>query len=162
MRTWLAPLIFALVLLPGTQASARASDEYTYRYEQLWQATIRLLRVDLGCQITDRDDAIGFVMFDYPGAAGRTHGGSVELVRSTDSHGTEHVRVTVTIPTMPTYIEQHVLTRLGRKLREDFGLPPRVHVTRPPPTEGDGDMHDDEEEPPPSDAPPSDGVSSIE
>lgn len=154
MRTWLAPLILALVLSPASGAAARASDEYGYRYEQLWQATIRLLRVDLGCEITDRDDSIGFVMFDYPGSAGHTHGGSVELVRTTDEHGTEHVRVTVTIPTMPTYIERHVLTRLGRKLREDFGLPPRVHFTRPADPPEDGDAPD--EEPPTDDAlPPS-------
>jgi hypothetical protein len=150
MRTRLVMLVsaLALVLLPSASASARASTEYTYRYDQLWQATIRLLRVDLGCQITDRDDDIGFVMFDYPGAAGHVHGGSVELVRTADDHGVEHVRVTVTIPTMPTYVEQHVLTRLGRKLRDDFGLPPRVHVTRPvdPPIE----------EPPADDASPGD------
>jgi len=147
MRTWLAALVLALVLSPTAGASARASTEYTYRYDQLWQATIRLLRVDLGCQITDRDDAIGFVMFDYPGTGGRTHGGSVELVRSADDHGVERVRVTVQIPTMPTYVEQHVLTRLQRKLREDFGLPPRVHVSRPaePPS-------DDAAEEPPADA----------
>lgn len=157
MRTWLGPLILSLVLLPASGAAARASDEYSYRYDQLWQATIRLLRVDLGCQITDRDDAIGFLMFDYPGTNGRTHGGSVELVRTTDEHGTEHVRVTVQIPTMPTYVERHVLTRLGRKLREDFGLPPRVHVTRPvDPPSGDGDMPD---EPPSDEAPPVSDVS---
>ncbi len=159
MRTWLAALVLVLVSLPATQAAARASTEYTYRYEQLWQTTIRLLRVDLGCQITDRDDAIGFVMFDYPGTAGHTYGGSVELVRTTDEHGTERVRVTVHIPSMPTYVEQHVLTRLGRKLREDFGLPPRVHVSRPaepPASDDDGAA----EVPPESgEAPPSEDVS---
>lgn len=156
MRTWLAPLILAFVLLPATQAAARASTEYTYRYDQLWQATIRLLRVDLGCRITDRDDAIGFVMFDYPGTGGRTHNGSVELVRSSDEHGVEHVRVTVLIPSLPTYVEQHVLTRLGRKLRDDFGLPPRVHVSRPVEPPSDDDVAD---ETPPADAPPADDVS---
>lgn len=157
MRTWLAPLILAFVLLPATQAAARASTEYTYRYDQLWQATIRLLRVDLGCQITDRDDDIGYLMFDYPGTGGRMHGGSVEMVRTADGHGNERVRVTVLIPTMPTYIEQHVLTRLGRKLRADFGMAPRIRVTRPtePPT--DGDMPD--ETPPAEESPPSSDVS---
>lgn len=157
MRTWLAPLVLALVLTPAAGASARASDEYAYRYDQLWQATIRLLRVDLGCQITDRDDAIGFVMFDYPGTTGRTHGGSVEIVRTTDEHGTERVRVTVQIPTLPTYVERHVLTQLGRKLRQDFGLPPRVHVTRPvePPSD---DVSD--ETPPPEDPPAADDAAS--
>lgn len=149
MRTTL--LALALLLVPAT-ASARASTEYTYRYDQLLQATIRLLRVDLGCQITDRDDAMGFVMFDYPGTAGHSHGGSVELVRITDDHGVDHVRVTVQIPTMPTYVEQHVLTRLARKLREDFGLPPRIRVARPTePSEGDVD---ESSETPPAAAPP--------
>lgn len=151
MRTWLAVIAFALVLLPGASASARASSEYSYRYDQLWQATIRLLRVDMGCQITDRDDAIGFVMFDYPGNGGRTHGGSVELVRTTDDHGVEHVRVTVQIPSMPSYVERHVLTQLGRKLREDFGLPPRTRVSRPSEPPADGDAPSEDEEPPAGD-----------
>jgi hypothetical protein len=155
MRAMLSVLILGLVLGPGAHASARASSEYTYRYDQLLQTTIRLLRVELGCAITDRDDAMGFVMFDYPGTAGHSHNGSVELVRTTDDHGTEHVRVTVQIPSMPTYVEQHVLTRLARKLREDYGLPPRPRATRPtePPTEGDTDT----EVPPeaPSDSAPS-------
>ncbi len=160
MRTWLAPLILALVLAPAATAAARASSEYTYRYDQLWQATIRLLRVDLGCAITDRDDAMGFVMFDYPGTAGHTHGGSVELVRSADEHGVERVRVTVQIPTLPTYVERHVLTRLERKLREDFGLAPRIRVTRPvdPPSEGDAP----DESPPGEEAPPTDDVITLQ
>ena len=142
----IAPVVLAFSFLVAGRAEARATGEYTYRYEQLWQTTVRLLRVDLGCQITDRDDEIGFLMFEYPGAGGRTHGGSVELVRSTDANGVERVRVSVTIAAMPSYVEHHVLTRLERKLREDFGLAPRI---RPP----HHDDHDGDEPPADGDAP---------
>jgi hypothetical protein len=156
MHRLIAPVVLALALLVTGRAEARASAEYTYRYDQLWQATVRLLRVELGCQITDRDDDIGYVMFEYPGAAGRTHGGSAELVRSTDANGVERVRVTITISAMPSYVEHHVLTRLERKMREDFGLAPRVrapHHDAPvedPPEDGDAP---DEGEPPSEDGP---------
>jgi hypothetical protein len=153
MKRWASLLVIACALAaplaPASSASARASAEYTYRYEQMWQATIRLLRVDLGCQITDRDDSIGYVMFEYPGTTGRMHTGSAELVRTTDGRGNEEVRVTIQIPTLPSYVERHVLTQLERKLHSDFGQPPRApRVTRPaePPAE----------DPPEGDAPSGD------
>ena len=51
-------------------------------------------------------------------------------MRSTDANGVERVRVTITIAAMPSYVEHHVLTRLERKMREDFGLAPRVRAPR--------------------------------
>jgi hypothetical protein len=43
------------------------------------------------------------------------------------------------IPTMPSYIEQMLMDRLGRKLLADFGEPlrPSARETPEPPAEGD-------------------------
>lgn len=117
-----APGLLAVFAAPGL-ARARVQGDYTYQWSQVWQAAVRLVRVDLQCPITDRDEEIGFVMFTYR-EAGRDHAGSVELVRAQVSSG-ERVRVVVQIPSMPSYVERMVLDRLTRKLREDFGDAPR-------------------------------------
>ena len=90
------PLALSVLLALATvgsasSAEARVSGEVTYSYDQTWQAAIRLVRVDLGCPITDRDEEIGFVLFEYRNA-GRAYPGSLEVVRSTDERGTEHQR----------------------------------------------------------------------
>jgi hypothetical protein len=125
-RTWLAgvPAALAVIAAPGI-ARARVQGDYAYAWSQVWQASVRLVRVDLQCAITDRDEEIGYVMFDYEDA-GRGHPGSIELVRTTGSDGVERVRVVVQVPSMPSYIERMILDRLTRKLREDFGEPPRI------------------------------------
>jgi hypothetical protein len=126
------PALAVIIAAPGV-ARARVQDDFTYAWTQIWQAAIRLVRVDLGCPITDRDEDIGYLMFDYR-EAGREHHGSVELVRTTGSDGIERVRAVVQIPSLPSYVERMILDRLTRKLREDFGDPPRrVRPPRAPP-----------------------------
>lgn len=128
-----APGLLAVFAAPGL-ARARVQSDYTYQWSQVWQAAVRLVRVDLQCPITDRDEEIGYVMFTYR-EAGRDHAGSVELVRAMGSNGVERVRVVVQIPAMPSYVERMLLDRLTRKLREDFGdapRPPRPARPQPP------------------------------
>lgn len=118
------------VSLAPSIAEARVSGEVGYSYQQTWQAAVRLIRVDLQCPITDRDEEMGFVLFEYTNA-GRTYPGSVEVVRTTDARGEERIRVTVQVPAMPSYVERMVYDRLTRKLREDFG---EVRTRRRPTT----------------------------
>lgn len=125
--------LFALVtslLLPAA-ASARSQQEYAYAFENVWNAAIRLIRVDLSCAITDRDAEIGYLTFSYP-EGGRAVPGSVELVRTTVA-GRPGVRVVLSIPALPTYVERMIVDRLSRKLVEDFGDPPPPPRPAPPP-----------------------------
>lgn len=124
-----APSAAAAWALAPQLVRARVQTDYAYAWAQVWQAAVRLVRVDLQCPVTDRDEDIGYVMFDYRDA-GRTHAGSVELVRTTGSDGVERVRAVVQIPSMPSWVERMILDRLTRKLRDDFGEPPRAR--RPP------------------------------
>ena len=139
--------LIAILAIPSV-AEARVTNEYGYEWTQVWQATVRLVRVDLGFPVSDRDDAIGYLLFEYRGGS-RTYPGSVELVRVTAEDGSERVRVAVQVPSMPSYIERMIVDRLTRKLREDFGDPPRVR-RRPaapePPAEEPGEGGDDDDE----------------
>ena len=127
---WMAPLTLASLGLP-TSAQARRTTDLGYRYEQVWTAAVRLVRVDYGFNVTERDQELGFVMFEYI-EAGRAFNGSIEVLRSTDTLGRDRVRVVVVIQGQPEYVERMVMDRLERKLRGDYGAPPRLE---PPPPE---------------------------
>lgn len=135
-------LLLVAVLAPCASASARLTTEYTYTYDQLWQASVRMIAVDLRFPITERDPEIGYVLFNYV-EQGREYRGSLELVRTEGPHGGPQVRVVVQVVSMPTYVERMMLDRLGRKLSDDYGQPPPSRRPAPPPA-----PRDEDDEPP--------------
>lgn len=122
MTRW-APWLLVGALLAPTLASAKKSEDYRHRYDQVWRAAVRLIRVDQGYPIRDRDEAIGYVLFDYKDD-GRSYPGSVELIRIKEN-GNDAVRVAIQIPAMPSYIERMLLDKLERKLVDEYGEPER-------------------------------------
>jgi hypothetical protein len=139
--------LFVAVTTPKS-ALARVEDDLPWSFTQVYQGSIRLVRVDLGCAITERDAEAGFLLFDYE-SNGRLHHGSIEMSPTTARDGTATVRVVVQIPTLPSYVERMILNRLTRKLRDEVGEPLRPARPRPAPPE----EAPDEAEPPVSEAP---------
>ncbi len=125
--SWVAfPL--CIVLFWPASGQAKSSEDYGHQYEQIWRSAIRLIRVDQGFAITDRDKDVGYFMFEYKDGE-RGYPGSVELVE-TAKQG-EGIRVLVQIPAMPSYIERMLLDKLSRKLLADYGEPPK-RAPKPP------------------------------
>ena len=120
-----APIAFYILLLPAV-AGAKKTEDFRHTYEQVWGAAIRLIRVDQGYPIKDRDETVGYFLFDYQDD-GRAHPGSVELIRI-EENGAPKIRVVMQIPAMPSYIERMLLDKLEKKLGHDYGEPP------PPPS----------------------------
>jgi hypothetical protein len=121
--------VAAAIVTTGPSASARADYDSTYGYERTWNAALRLVRVDLGFKVTEKDEANGYLMFEYKSP--ESHGaspGSIELVRSGDPEAP--VRVVVQLARMPRYHEQLMLDELTRKMRREYGDPP---LPRPEP-----------------------------
>jgi len=133
--------VLAGVLTTADVAHAKRSDEVDYRFEQVWSATVRLVRVDYGFPLKDRDKGVGYLLFEYQDG-GRSYPGSFEIVKTRED-GRERIRIELTIPAMPSYIERMMLDKLGRKLEEDFGPPPPPKKKRPPKNDDDGDDGDD-------------------
>ncbi len=143
MRRVYTALCLVAVLAPAASASARLSEEYTYSYEQLWRAAVRLIAVDFRYPISDRDEEIGYLLFSYR-ENNREHHGSLELVRTEGVHGTPQVRVTLQVASMPTYVERMMLDRFTRKLGDDYGQPPPSRrPAAPSPPAPDDDEPDD-------------------
>jgi hypothetical protein len=137
-------LAFTLTVAPVAlsvgvhDAVAATAYESPYTYEQTFGTAVRLLRLDLGVKITEKDLDGGFVTFDYtsPESGKRVTHGSIELVRS---RGGTHV--TVQLPALPSYHEQMVVDALSKKLFSDHGEPP-PKPSAPKAPEGDGGAGD--------------------
>lgn len=111
-------------------ALARTASDYPYPVEKVWNASVRLVRVDLGCALGDRDTDAGYFMFEYADN-GHRYPGSLEVVRAR-VEGRDGVHVVVQIPAMPSYVERMILDRLARKLVDDFGEPAPLPPAAPP------------------------------
>jgi hypothetical protein len=125
MKPWAAILMTLALLSPATSHAKKTSD-FRHTYDQVWGAAIRMIRVDQGYAIKDRDPTVGYFLFDYRDD-GRTYPGSIELVRIKDQGGGS-IRAVIQIPAMPSYIERMLLDKLKKKLVHEYGEP------EPPPT----------------------------
>jgi len=124
--------VTAAVLATAPGASARSTYESPYGYERTWNAALRLVRVDNGWKVTEKDDANGYLLFEYrsPESGARPSQGSFELVRVHDPDAP--VSVLVQLPQMPHYHEQVLLDSLAVKMRREYGDAP-VHKKPPAP-----------------------------
>jgi hypothetical protein len=141
MRTWLRILVVSacllassFVALPSREAGASVAFESRYTFEQTFGTALRLLRVDLGCKITEKDAENGYMIFEYSSGEGgkQVHRGAVEVVRARQG-----VHVSVQLPSLPRYHEQMIVDALARKLVAEHGEPPARDKTPPPPADAD-------------------------
>ena len=128
MRRLISAAVLALALgvaavgLVVVEANAGAAYDSPYTYEQTFGTALRLVRVDLGMKITEKDVEHGYILFEYtsPESGKRVSQGSVEIVG-----GKRGVHVSVQLPAMPQYHEQMILDGLVKKLSTEHGEPPR-------------------------------------
>jgi len=155
-------LAIALVGVFAQGAQARREVTFNYPYSRVWTSVVRLMRVDFGCTITEKDKDDGYFLFEYPDH-GKTFPGSVELVASKDED-VETVRVVIQVPAMPSYVEGMMMDRLARKLEQEFGAPkePKRPGAKDKDDKDDPDRPDDTDKPrpnPPPKAKPGAGTS---
>ena len=124
-------LVAASLLVPA-RASADASAEFTYSPDLVWSTTVRLLRVDLGCDIAEQDRDNGYLLFVVH-ENGRDYNGSLEIIFGAGERGIPTVQMSLRIQGLPNATEETILRKLRTKLREDYGLPPRAPAVAPPP-----------------------------
>jgi hypothetical protein len=128
--------VSAAVVLGAPRASAKSTYESPYGYERTWNAALRLVRVDNGWKVTEKDDQNGYLLFDYTSTENRKPcAGSLELVKGRDTQ----VSVLVQLPTMPQYHEQVLLDALASKMRREYGDPPERQPAPPAASDAGGD-----------------------
>ncbi|WP_437761273.1 hypothetical protein WMF27_05660 [Sorangium sp. So ce281] len=117
-------------------ASASVAYESPYTFEQTFGTALRLVRVDLGFKLVEKDVSNGYLLFEYrsPESGGRVTQGAIEVV-----DGRAGVHVAVQLPAMPQYHEQVLLDGLVKKLTAEHGDPPKKAPAgggAPPPDAG--------------------------
>jgi hypothetical protein len=124
-------VVVGSLALSTETASAKSAYESSYGFERTWNAGMRLVRVDLNLKISEKDEGAGYLLFDYtsPETGKKPVPGSMEFVRSKENGA---VRVIVQIPQMPGYHEQVLVDQLARKLRSEYGDPPKKPPVSPP------------------------------
>ncbi|AKT38028.1 hypothetical protein [Chondromyces crocatus] len=128
MRRLASVAVLALALgvtavgLVTAEANAGAAYDSPYTYEQTFGTALRLVRVDLGMKVTEKDVEHGYILFEYtsPESGKRVSQGSIEIVGAKRG-----VHVAVQLPSMPQYHEQMILDGLVKKLSTEHGEPPR-------------------------------------
>jgi hypothetical protein len=111
------------IALTAPGADARSTLESPYGYDRTWNAALRLVRVDNGWKVTEKDDQNGYLLFEYKSPESvKPISGSLELVRGRDGDGP--VSVLVQLPQMPQYHEQVMLDALSSKMKREYGDPP--------------------------------------
>lgn len=133
----LLALAFALCVLGFGAGGAHASALYEspYTYDQTYSTALRLLRVDMGLKVTEKDPDTGYVLFEYtsPESGKKVSPGSLEIVR-----GKSTTKVSVQLPSLPSYHEQYIADALAKKLVEQYGDPIKAKRDDKP-SEGEGD-----------------------
>jgi hypothetical protein len=114
--------MLALALTRAPDANASVAYVSPYTFEQTFGSGLRLIRVDLGLKILEKDKDSGFILFEYtsPESGNKTYPGSMELVETK-----EGVHVAVQIPQMPQYHERMIVDQLAKKLETEHGEPPQ-------------------------------------
>ncbi len=133
----LAFLVTLAIVLAAPVADARSSFDSAYGFERTYNAALRLVRIDMGLKVTEKDDQSGYLMFEYRASdtGPKATSGSMEFIRPHDAQGS--VRVVVQLPEMPRYHEQVLVDSLVRKMRQEYGDPPERPRAPPAPPSGD-------------------------
>jgi hypothetical protein len=115
-----------LVLSAPGSAAASVETRSDYTKLQTYNAALRYLRVDLNYQVTEKDSQAAYLLFHFlPEGRKKETNGAIEIVERQDD-----VRVYVRLPELPHYQEEMLSDGLFRKLRDEYGDPPR-HEDRP-------------------------------
>jgi hypothetical protein len=142
-------IVLATVVSFPAHAWGRSQRNLSYRADQAWTSVVRLLRVDLGFEIVERDSDAHYLLFRY-NSGETSHPGSLELVERTMENGIVGVTVIVSVPELPTYVELNLIDRLERKLRDEIGPPAQparpVAANGPRPHEREDQAEDEEDE----------------
>ncbi len=127
VRPWAknASLALAASILVGTVVRARSVEakagfDSPYTLAQTYNTALRLVRVDMGLTITERDPTAAYLMFDYKSTENGQHAvpGSIEMLESGRS-----IKVVIQLSQMPRYHEQVMSDQLAKKLRDEYGEP---------------------------------------
>lgn len=116
--------------MPG-HVEAKRQHEVRYPFERVWNAALRMVRVDMRLPITDRDPDTGYMLFEYIDQD-RKYPGSIEVITG-ERDRRPLITVIISVSGMPSYVEQMMLDKLEKKLNAEYGAPMEPPKVEDPP-----------------------------
>ncbi|PID39839.1 MAG: hypothetical protein CSA65_06670 [Proteobacteria bacterium] len=121
-----------LASLAPSPALAKSERALDYSFKQVWSTAVRMIRVDRGYPVSDKDKDNGYILFVFPGKGSvKKCAASLELVQTKDPQGFEQIKLKLRIQHQPSWVELQFLDHLERKLRSEQGPPPPKRVRKP-------------------------------
>jgi hypothetical protein len=149
--SWLPGIIVACIIAGQLLAPwpARADEKRALKYPYKWvmKASVRLIKIDLGCTIEEVDKDTGFILFRYV-YDGVESPASLELSDVSSDDNGYLVNTRVMMNELPSWVEEDLLDQLEAKLKAEYGDPPAPKKKPEPPAK------DEEEKPPAEEEPP--------
>lgn len=117
-----------LVALP-LAAHAKSASEVPYGVQEAYSTSVRFVRIDRGCKVTDKDADAAFLSFECQDDD-KVKRGTLEIWKVQNG-----AKLQVTLGDDPRYVELRFLELLERKLRDERGTPPaRTPAPATPPS----------------------------
>ncbi len=129
-KTILFVAAVVLLMSVGNTAFARIDREMTYRASMVWNSAVRFVRVDQRYEVVERDKEAGYLLFKFEDN-GRKYHASLELI-PIEKNNKRLLKLSLRIEGMPRYIEMMLLDRFEKKLREEYGSPPKAELVVQP------------------------------
>ena len=151
IAAFLSVILLLLALLPRT-AFARSEWETTYTQKQLYNSSLRFLKIELRVNVTEQNEDAGYILFEYKNKGSSGSFGAIEIIPTSSG-----IKLVVSLPSVPTTHEKVLIEGLKKKLHGDYGQPPpeeriKLSKTKTAKTDRAG-LEDEPEEP---EAPPTD------
>ncbi|MFH1434676.1 MAG: hypothetical protein ABIJ56_03065 [Pseudomonadota bacterium] len=136
--------LFCLIF-PGP-AAAETKRKVTYPYTWVFNTAVRLLKIDLKCEVDEKNKESGYITFFYEYKKMKSYA-TMELVDSTNDDNGYRVIVRVVMDKFPSWVEVDVIDKLEEKIRDLYGSPPEyVKKKADPEKEKDDDGDKDEDD----------------
>jgi len=109
--------------LPSKKVISESKTNVNYPYKWVYNSAIRLLKVDLKCEIKEESEKGGFIIFLYEYKEIKSPA-SIEIIdQSTEENG-YNVSIRVLMEKLPSWVEDDLIERLLKKIKDDYGSPP--------------------------------------
>jgi hypothetical protein len=146
-------LVVAIITSQLISPLARADEKRALKYPYSWvmKASLRLIKIDLDCDIEEVDKDTGFILFRYT-YNGVESPASLELMDLSSDDNGHLVNTRVMMNKLPSWVEADLLDQLEAKLKDEYGDPPKPKKKPEPPAkdEGEEEEPEGEETPPPA------------
>ncbi|MBW2262543.1 MAG: hypothetical protein JRG91_11270 [Deltaproteobacteria bacterium] len=141
-------LVIAIVasqLLAPWPASADEKRMLKYPYSWVMKASLRLIKIDLGCPIEEVDKDTGYILFRYT-YQGVESPASLEISDLSSDDNGYLVNSRVMMNELPSWVETDLLDKLEEKLKDEYGDPPKPKKKPEPPVKDEGEEEPGDEE----------------